>query len=240
MIDAGKLDAGKLSETMDKDDDDDETPRKMSFAEKFEKKKQKRFEKVNSGKKDKNLSETESVEVEKKEKSGLESGKVKNKDKASFKRQKKQKPKKADSRTGSDRCKIFAKSPKKTGPNPPQRTKTFDGKPSSFRSNKPNVFKGNKNEAFTPNKHSKPEQSSSNKHIKFDKSVKTSSNKHTKFDKAANKPIKFDKSEQSSAHKQNKFNNSGNSGHRRTSTKPSVGIANTSISKATSKHIYFD
>ena len=230
MIDAGKLDAGKLSETMDQDNnDDEETPRKMSFAEKFEKKKQKRFEKVNSGKKDKNLSETESVKGEKKqkEKSGLENAKVKNKDKASFKKQKKQKLKKADSRTGSDRSKIFVKSVKKSGPNPPQRTKTFDGKPSGFRSNKPNVFNGNKHEQFTPNKHSKPEQSSSNKHIKFDK--------------AANKHIKFDKSDQSSAHKHTcKFNNSGNSGHKRTSTKPSEGIANTSIGKKTPKHIYFD
>lgn len=214
VIDAGKLsDAIKLSEQ----EDNEETPRKISFAEKFEKKKQKRFEKVKSGKKDvdKNLSETEKLKGQKKqkEKSDLDNSrdqtfsgnKMKSKDKAGFKKLKKQKPKKTDSRTGSDRGRIFVKSPKTTGSNPPQRLKTFDDKSSGFRSNKPNVFSGNKPNAFGGKNQ---EQSTPNKHIKFDKPSNSVSKK--------------------TAH------------HTPQGSKPSGGLADTSVSKATPKHIYFD
>ena len=218
------IDAGKLSEDLDQEENE-EKPKKISFAEKFEKKKQKRFEKVKSTNKgvDKNSSETEKVEglKKQKEKSDQEitgdktfsGNKIKNKDKAGFKKQKKQKFKKTDSRTGSDRSRIFVKSAKKTGSNVPQRTKTFDGKSNAFSGNKPNAFSGNKPNSLSSNK---PNASSSNKH------KQTSPNKHIKFDKSGD-----------SVHKKA-------ANHTLLGSKPSGGVANTTVSKVTPKHIYFD
>lgn len=131
------IDASKLQ----KKSDDGEEPKKMTFEENFEKEKQKRIQEGKSFEKAKRFTNKKLQEKEQRkelwkgtkyyldsaEEKTFSGYKTTSKDKKGFKKQKKSKFKKADSRTGRDRGMIF-KSPKSNSFSVSNKTNTVDRK----------------------------------------------------------------------------------------------------------------